>query len=206
MLFRQKFLDGIRTGAITLAFRRWRRPTVRTGGMLLTPVGQLEIGLVSRISTGDISTREAHRAGYSSLDMLLAELNQRSVGDVYRIELRSVRPDPRVQLRQSLPDEAASGEVLARLHRLDTHADGGAWTARVLEVLAMHPGVRAGDICSLVGMEKTAFKSNARKLKGLGLVESLGTGYRLSPRGQAIRAVWNQGVGAPQMCVARTAQ
>ena len=34
-------------------------------------------------------------------------------------------------------------------------------------------------------MERLAFKSDVRKLKALGLTESLGTGYRLSPRGQA---------------------
>jgi hypothetical protein len=26
MIFRQRFLEGIRDGTITLAFRRWRRP------------------------------------------------------------------------------------------------------------------------------------------------------------------------------------
>ena len=34
-------------------------------------------------------------------------------------------------------------------------------------------------------MEKLKFKSNVRRLKALGLTESLEVGYRLSPRGQA---------------------
>ena len=49
MLFRQEFLDGIREGRVTLAFRRWRRPTVRAGGTLMTPIGQLQIGDVRPI-------------------------------------------------------------------------------------------------------------------------------------------------------------
>jgi hypothetical protein len=43
MLFKQAFLDGIQAGTITLAFRRWQRPTVKAGGTLLTAVGQLAI-------------------------------------------------------------------------------------------------------------------------------------------------------------------
>ena len=29
VIFRQEFLDGIRNGSITIAFRRWRRPSVK---------------------------------------------------------------------------------------------------------------------------------------------------------------------------------
>jgi hypothetical protein len=36
------------------------------------------------------------------------------------------------------------------------------------------------------GLDTHAFKLNVRKLKNLGLTESLGTGYRLSPRGAAV--------------------
>lgn len=32
MLFQRAFLDGLANGSITLAFRRWRRPTVKAGG------------------------------------------------------------------------------------------------------------------------------------------------------------------------------
>jgi hypothetical protein len=36
-----------------------------------------------------------------------------------------------------------------------------------------------------MGMEKPPFKVNVRKLKALGLTESLEVGYRLSPRAEA---------------------
>jgi hypothetical protein len=43
--------------------------------------------------------------------------------------------------------------------------------------------VRAGDLCAVVGQELPRFKDNVRKLKSMGLTESLEVGYRLSPRG-----------------------
>ena len=45
--------------------------------------------------------------------------------------------------------------------------------------------MRAGDLASALGYETAWFKTNVRKLKALGLTESLEVGYRLSPRGRA---------------------
>jgi hypothetical protein len=33
MLFKQRFWAGLADGSVTVAFRRWRRPTVRAGGV-----------------------------------------------------------------------------------------------------------------------------------------------------------------------------
>ncbi len=55
----------------------------------------------------------------------------------------------------------------------------------MLRCLASNPAVRAGDLASELGYEKKWFKNNVRKLKALGLTESLEVGYRLSPRGRA---------------------
>lgn len=38
----------------------------------------------------------------------------------------------------------------------------------------------------MLGVDKEWFKLNVRKLKNLGLTESLETGYRISPRGRAL--------------------
>lgn len=187
MLFRNEFLDGISAGAITLAFRRWRRPSVRSGGTLLTPVGQLAIKSVSTVPLNRISADDARRAGYESKEALLEELRRRREGEIYRIELGPLRPDPRLALRDTLALEDGDLQSLAgRLTRMDARAAEGAWTFRILEVLDAHPGVRAGDLCGRAGQEKERFKLNVRKLKNLGLTESLGTGYRLSPRGESL--------------------
>ena len=184
MIFRQRFLEGIRDGSITLAFRRWRRPSVRAGGTLMTAVGQLEITSVAEVATTGISNAEARRAGYASRDDLLTELSGRTEGTVYRVELGTLRPDPRVALRESaMLGDAERREISRRLQRLDSSATDGAWTRRTLEIIRDHPGRRAADLSQLVGMEKLPFKLNVRKLKALGLTESLEIGYRLSPRG-----------------------
>ena len=47
------------------------------------------------------------------------------------------------------------------------------------------PGVRAADLAGELGRETLVFKRDVRKLKELGLTESLEVGYRLSPRGRA---------------------
>ena len=110
MLFRQKFLDGIRDGTVTLAFRRWRRPSVRAGGTLLTPVGQLGIASVDEVAITRISEADARSAGYQSRDELVAELRSRDEGTIYRIELGPLRPDPRVALvgRRRSPIESVT--------------------------------------------------------------------------------------------------
>ena len=185
MIIREGVLKAIRDGTITLAFRRWRRPSVRSGGSLLTSIGKLQIGEVTPIEVAAISVSDARKAGYSSRDELLAELASRSEGMIYRIELGPVSPDPRVVLRQSRPDEKDLPELKERLRRLDARA-AAPWTLRVLELLEAYPAVRAADLCKRVGQERLVFKVNVRKLKALGLTQSLELGYRLSPRGAAL--------------------
>ncbi len=188
MIFERRFLEGIRAGTITLAFRRWRRPTVKAGGTLLTAVGQLSIDAVDRIRPDQISDDDARRAGYSGREDLFVELNRRGEGDLYRIVLGRLVPDPRVALRERPAEGLEQADLQDRLRRLDMKAPDGPWTRRTLELIGAHPGVRAADLCGLMGQEKDAFKVNVRKLKSLGLTESLETGYRLSPRGEALLA------------------
>ncbi|MEA2563402.1 MAG: hypothetical protein QOH06_4906 [Acidobacteriota bacterium] len=187
MLFKRPFLDGIVSGEITAAFRRWTRPTVRVGGTLKTAVGVLAIDSVERVPPEAITEAEARRAGYPSRDALMAELDAREQGEIYCIELRYAGPDPRIALRERAE---LSGEELAalrkKLDRLDGASPVGPWTLAVLRLIGRNPGVRAGDLASQFGQERAAFKVNVRKLKGLGLTESLEIGYRLSPRGRAL--------------------
>jgi hypothetical protein len=200
MLFKQVFLDGIQAGTITLAFRRWRRPTVKAGGTLLTAIGQLSIGDVTPVTLAQITAADARRAGWESLEALRKELQRGDGGDgrdggdggdggqIYRIELGALRADPRVALRAKDLDASSADDLQVRLDRMDARAAGGPWTRRTLEVIRDHPALRAGDLCGKLGLEMMPFKVNVRKLKALGLTESLGTGYRLSPRGRALLA------------------
>jgi hypothetical protein len=184
MLLNQRTLDGIRDGRITLAFRRWQRPTVRAGGTLLTGGGQLTIDDVAEVDEAGITERDARRAGYPSRDALMAELRSRP-GRLYRIAFGALHADPRVALRDAVPEAGELDAIVTRLKRMDIAAESP-WTARVLRLLERNDGVRAGDLCVQVGLEKDEFKIRVRRLKALGLTESLGTGYRIAPRGAAV--------------------
>ena len=55
MLIKSEILKRIKSGDVTLAFRRWRRPTVKAGGSLKTAIGVLSIENVERISARELS-------------------------------------------------------------------------------------------------------------------------------------------------------
>jgi hypothetical protein len=195
VLIRRPVLDAIAAGTVTVAFRRWDRPRVLPGSRLRTAVGVLEVGTVEAVDAAELTAADAHAAGYADLPALLAALRSPTPpaaipreGDrrLYRITLRLAGPDPRAQLREQAGmtvDERA--ELAARLDRLDRASRRGPWTSTVLELIAANPGVRAPDLAQRLGLETLPFKRDVRKLKELGLTESLPVGYRLSPRGRA---------------------
>lgn len=197
MLFRVATLDRIRIGEITLAFRRWRRPTVKAGGRLRTAIGELAIESVVRCEMITITEADACAAGFVSAADLLADLGGGEDGDLYRIAFRFDRPDPRIALRETgdLAEEDLAA-LVGRLDRLDRGADGE-WTAPALRYIAANEGQPAAAIAKAFGMEKLRLKQNIRKLKELGLTESLETGYRLSPRGRALLDALPTGSAGP---------
>lgn len=186
MLLKRATLEGIAEGRITLAFRRWKRPTVRAGGELRTAIGVLAIDAVDAIAESDITETDARSAGYPALDALIADLNRRAEGDLYRVALHLAGADPRTALREhdTLDDDAIEA-IAARLARFDRSSRRGPWTETVLRLIETSPGVRAPDLAASLGRETQPFKRDVRKLKELGLTESLEVGYRLSPRGHA---------------------
>jgi hypothetical protein len=184
VLFRQDVLRRIGQGEVTLAFRRWRRPSVKAGGTLRTRVGVLSIDTVEVVDERNVTDSDARRAGAESREAVLREGPRER--PLYRIEFRLAGPDPRIALRERAdisPGERA--EIDARLRRLDAASRHGPWTGNVLELIAEQPGTRAPDLAASLGRETAPFKADVRKLKELGLTESLQIGYRLSPRGRA---------------------
>jgi hypothetical protein len=183
VLFPARQHDGLRDGSITLAFRSWRRPTIKQGGTLITPGGQLSIDRVVVVDPAAITEADAARTG-SPLPELRELLDRGDGRDIYRIEFHRIGDDPRIAARA---DDALDGDALAeldrRLARLDAASADGPWTNAVLRAIRDRPEVVSTELAAALGVERPAFKLNVRKLKGLGLTESLGVGYRLSPRG-----------------------
>jgi len=188
MLFRPATLDGIAAGSVTLAFRRWDRPRVRPGGSQRTAIGVVEFDTVEPVERTTITDADARAAGFESRAALLAMVDRRDGETVYRVRLHLAGADPRIDLRDSIPDADELRQVAQRLARLDRASRHGPWTQRALGAIAAAPGVRAADLATQLNRERLPFKIDVRKLKELGLTESLPRGYRLSPRGQAVLA------------------
>lgn len=185
MLIKHQVLQHIADGTVTLAFRRWKRPTVKTGGQLRTAIGVLAIDAVTIIDVDAITEEDAQKAGYSSRSDLLKTLNKNGEGEIYRIKLHFVGQDPREMLREQVnlsDDELA--EVQKTLTRLDLKSQDGAWTMTVLHLIRQHPGMRATDLATLTHLNAQVLKVKVHKLKEMGLTESIAQGgYKLSPRG-----------------------
>ena len=186
MLLRKDTLEAIARGEVDVAFRWWTKPTVRAGGTLQTQVGQLAIRSVEPTTQAAVTVADARRAGFASKAALLKAFPRKPGSRLYRVEFALAGPDPRIALRERAelePEEVA--ELSKRLARYDAN---GAWTRQTLELIAEKPETRAGDLATEMGQERLPFKANVRKLKALGLTESLEVGYRLSPRGRAYLA------------------
>ena len=185
MLLTRAILDKVRAGEVSVAYRRWTRPTVKAGGFRVTSIGRLAIDAVQPVSEADITEATAREAGEGSRAELMAAL-AKGQGALYRIDFHLAGEDPRIALRQ---DDALSSADVAALRKRLARMDGGApWTTRFLDLVAAHPGRRAGDLAPMAGLQTPEFKARVRRLKALGLTISLEIGYRLSPRGEAFRS------------------
>jgi len=185
MLLKHDVLSGIEAGRIGAVYRKWDVARVKAGSNLRTAVGVVEVVSVDAVDPVELTREDAAEGGFESVPDLVASAGNRG-GTLFRIRLRHVGPDPRVILRATIPDEAGLMEIDRRLQRLDSIGKHGPWTRETLFLIAEHPGVRAEDLAASVGREKMPFKLDVRKLKEMGLTESLLTGYRLSPRGEAV--------------------
>jgi hypothetical protein len=185
MLLRHDVLEAIESGRVDAVYRRWAQPRVKTGSTLRTAVGVLEIVSVEVVEPGALGVEDAVAAGFETVADLITSAGTRE-GSLYRVRLRHVGPDPRVALREAVPDESELFAILSRLDRLDDAGRHGPWTRQTLRLIADNPGVRAEDLARSVGRDKMPFKLDVRKLKELGLTESLPIGYGLSPRGESV--------------------
>jgi hypothetical protein len=192
VLFQARFWPLIADGSITVTFRRWKRRQVvaghryRTGHRIVGRI-MIEVDDVREVDPARITNADAKRAGFPDAHTLVGQLRGDDDLPVFRIAFHVVdEPDPRSVLAATSELSAADrAEIDRRLDRLDRASSHGAWTRAVLEVIATRPAIRAADLAAGFGRETQPFKTDVRKLKNLGLTESLEVGYRLSPRGRA---------------------
>jgi hypothetical protein len=135
-----------------------------------------------------LTEQDAAEAGFDSVANLIKWCRAKGNGDLYRIGIALAGPDPRMELRRTADLDTTDITALnARLDRMDRAAEEP-WTRSTLRQIQRLPGVVSTELAAEVGQERRAYKLRVRRLKALGLTESLEKGYRLSPRGQAYLA------------------
>lgn len=186
MLIKDDVIERIKTGEITVLFRRWSRPGAKAGGTQMTQGGVIGIDSVEVVTENKITDLDARESGYGTRDNLLEKLNYRD-DPIYRIRIHWAGEDPRIALREhdDLTD-AELAEIVAKLDKLDKNSKRGPWTQSYLQVIQDMPNTYSGLLADYLGLSIAEFKPWVRKLKALGLTESLDVGYRLSPRGERV--------------------
>ena len=170
MLFSADSWAGIADGSITVTYRRWRRPQAVVGRRYRTPAGFIVVDAVDMVDPSDVPEGVVLR-GEPTLP-------------VTRVRFHfDGHDDPRAALAADV--EVDVDDIARRLDRMDAASPQGPWTRATLRLIGDRPSTRAADLAAARGRERDDWKRDVRKLKALGLTESLEIGYRLSPRGEA---------------------
>jgi hypothetical protein len=189
MLFQSRFHERIRSGEITCTVRIWLRPRVKAGGRYALGAGAIVVDAIREGSFDDMTPTLARRCGFASVVDAL-KTAKHGVGE--RVFIIDFHYDGKADTR-SKPQTGvvAVEELLAlaqKLDAMDRRSRGGAWTQATLRAIAARPAVRAATLAHALGRPRADFKRDVRKLKDLGLTFSLETGYRLTPKGEALLA------------------
>ncbi|MCY4376472.1 MAG: hypothetical protein OXC31_22165 [Spirochaetaceae bacterium] len=179
---------GILAGRITVSFRNWKRPHAAVGGVYhLRPSGAVKVTGVLTVRLCDIEAGDLRRSGFDSVAEVAGFLKLPESASVTRVEFE-LTDEPAAKALTEL----SADEVVTRLQATDRRS-AAPWTAGVLRLIRAHPATRAGDLAPRMGWETPVFKANVRKLKRLGLTQSLETGYSLTDLGEQVAALMNDG-------------
>jgi hypothetical protein len=188
VLFTKDAWPGLADGSITLTVRTWTKPQAKTGGHYRVAGMLLEATDVRQVPAGELTDADAVAAGEGTLAQLLARLGDPAPDQlVWKVGLRHLGRDDRHDRREhaDLTDDEVAA-LKTRLDRLDARSPTGPWTRTTLRLIEKYPGVVSTALARHAKQDRPAFKINVRKLKEMGLTESLDIGYRLSPRGEAL--------------------
>lgn len=189
MLFRSRFHKGIADGSVTRTVRDWSRPQAKVGGRYTVGGTAIEVTSMRQTSVAELSAEDAERGGFASLEELRTELDRTARAElppehiVWVIDFReagAAEPRPAVAVT---PEAVATARL--KLAVMDARAPAP-WTSRFLALIGERPGVVSKVLAGEAGMERLAFKSDVRKLKALGLTNSLEVGYELTALGRAV--------------------
>jgi len=185
MLFTAATLRGLAEGRVSFTYRRWEVVRPKVGSRFTTSAGVVEVTSITAADEQQLTAQDATEAGFDSVADLVKWCRAKGQGDLYRVGIVLAGPDPRVTLRgQAALDPTDLVALNSKLDRLDRAAEQP-WTRSTLRQIERLPGVVSTELAAEAGQERRTYKLRVRRLKALGLTESLERGYRLSPRGQA---------------------
>jgi len=185
MLFTAATLRGLAEGRVSFTYRRWEVVRPKVGSRFTTSAGVIEVTSITPADEQQLTAQDATEAGFDSVADLVKWCRAKGQGDLYRVGIVLAGPDPRVTLRgQAALDPTDVVALNSKLDRLDRAAEQP-WTRSTLRQIERLPGVVSTELAAEAGQERRTYKLRVRRLKALGLTESLERGYRLSPRGQA---------------------
>ena len=94
MLFSQELRDDVLAGEITVSFRLWKRPKVKTGGRYPVGPGLIEVDSIELIPFADITDADMRRAGEPDRETLRRRAAHAGPIDdgtlLYRVEFHPV--------------------------------------------------------------------------------------------------------------------
>jgi len=184
-LFTAADVARVAAGELTVTWRLWKRAHVKVGRAYPAAHGAVVIDDVRLVRARDVTDADARDVGLadarSLIDLARSHKRTRVSGDtlLHRVAFHYVPEPPPRRPPLSLP------EIAKRLARLDAASRTGPWTLAALRLVEEHRGVVARVLAAEMELPRLEFKARIRKLKALGLTESLPVGYELSPLGQA---------------------
>jgi hypothetical protein len=185
LLFTEDAIPLIRSGQLTVTWRLWKYAHVKAGKVYKTGYGgALHIDDVQTVRVGDVTDADAHDAGFTGAHALVDFARSHTGAAVtpdtllYKVRFHYLDEEPK-------RPELSLDEITKRLNRLDNASTHGPWTLATLRAIEASPAVAARYLAAELYRPRDEFKVDVRKLKGLGLTVSLGTGYMLSELGQS---------------------
>jgi hypothetical protein len=116
MLFTAATLRGLTEGRVNCTYRRWEVVRPNVGSRFTTSAGVVEVTSITPADEGQLTDQDAADAGFDSVAELVKWTSAKGRGDLYRIGIVVVGPDPRVALRRSA--KLAPADVSALSARL----------------------------------------------------------------------------------------
>ncbi len=175
---------------MTRTVRAWSRPQVRLGGRYAAGATMIEVTALTEARVSELTDEDAARSGFDSLSAMRHELERSARRPlepsevVWRIDFVAVGAvEPPTPPGEPTDDDVA--RVGVRLAKMDA-ARARPWTIATLAAIRDHPATVSTQLAAILGRDCPELKADIRRLKALGLTQSLETGYRILPLGEAV--------------------